>query len=310
MISTFMQVQARGWLESRAITIRSHVIFSSLDPAYSWPPYPLMQTQAHDNHIRISEVHYIPFFYRPLFHEDREFVIDSLMTTGTATVGQSSEICSCSQSIMKKIDLIGVTGAGKSTTAQLLMTEINRHSEQSGLSVKCLIISADKWSKQNRNPRTEILQELIEFENVVAQVKVVIFDICNDRGITKNTFGYDFEDYDHATFAPNLDCSDLIGYECACLLSVLNRQPSTSSSPYWLTKYSGGVKKAIEIHNIKASGVFKFLNLKRENGPFEEIEDETHIRSIISERGISYRERHPISELTSEISRFVAANFN
>ena len=85
-----------------------------------------------------------------------------------------------------RINLIGVTGSGKSTCAKKIKTLV----EQKGGSV--LVVSADKWSKQNfkgKDLQNKILNEIRQFDKAKTNLKVIVMDLCNENGVSKNNFG-------------------------------------------------------------------------------------------------------------------------
>lgn len=201
-----------------------------------------------------------------------------------------------------RIDMIGCTGAGKTTATEILSNEIIKRGG------KVLVVSADKWSKLGRKPAAEIPKEIRAFESVQSLLKVVIVDICNDRGVTRSVFGQDFGSWKQVTFKVNLDESDLIGYESFCLTNVLARGPFSPSTKYWLTKQGVGVEKVIEIHNSKINGVFGALRLKRTHLGFNPRLSENEILYLIEADAERYAMSHTLEML--EMSALEILNSN
>lgn len=157
-----------------------------------------------------------------------------------------------------RINLIGITGSGKSTCAE----KIKNYVEQRGGIV--LIVSADKWSKQGfkgKETQSKILNEIRQFDKVKNNLKIVIMDMCNESGITTKSFGYDFSQYKDIVFYPNLNKEKFDQYEAWCLSNVLARPLHTPTTNYWLNPVSAGVQTCIKVHNMKASGVSRLAGV-------------------------------------------------
>jgi energy-coupling factor transporter ATP-binding protein EcfA2 len=151
-----------------------------------------------------------------------------------------------------QVNLIGITGAGKSTFAQKLSELI----EQKG--GKTLIISADKHSKQGKKGRaisSAIENEMRAFGKLKSKLKIVIVDLCNENGPSPNCFGLDFSSYEKFDVYPNMNVQKFDEYEAWCLRNVLSRPLHTNDSLYWLNPVSAGVNTCIKVHRLKSDGV-------------------------------------------------------
>ena len=172
-------------------------------------------------------------------------------------------------------------------------------------------MSADKWSKLGKKPAVEIPKEIKAFENVRSSLKVVIVDICNERGINGTVFGHDFGSWKQVTFKANLDEADVFGYECFCLHNVLFRGPSSSSTNFWLTPVSVGFAKVLEIHNAKILGVLRVLGLTRTNYAqtnFVPSFGVEKILEIITPEAEKYRATHTIEMLEASALEILDSN--
>lgn len=157
-----------------------------------------------------------------------------------------------------KINMIGITGAGKSTFSKRISEMIQ---EKEG---KCIVLSADKWSKRGKKGRDLtncIRNEMKEFDRVPSKLKVVVVDICNENGPQQNCFEIDFSNYEEYDFKPNMIPEKFNQYEAWCLRNVLSRGNSTENTLYWLNPVSAGVNTCVKVHKSKASGVRRFCNI-------------------------------------------------
>lgn len=201
-----------------------------------------------------------------------------------------------------RINLIGITGSGKTTTAE----KIKKIIENKGGEV--LIVSADKWSKQNfkgDNLKNKIFTEIKQFDMINSNFKVIIMDLCNENGIMKNNFGYDFDNYTDLIFYPNLISNKFDEYECWCLENVLSRPVHTLQSNYWLNPIGTGVQTCIKVHNIKATAISKLLNIKRMN-TFNQNLTLEQILNKIKTKSNNYKNK--LANLDLEITNFIEKN--
>lgn len=203
-----------------------------------------------------------------------------------------------------RINLVGITGSGKSTTAEKIKNLII----QKGGTV--LIVSVDKWSKQNfkgKDLQNKILNEIKQFESFKSNLKVIVVDLCNENGIVKNSFGFNFNSYTDITFYPNLDSNKFDQYESWCLMNVLSRPLHNSTSNYWLNPVSAGVETCIKVHNLKAKGVANLLgHLNTCN--FNEKLSKNDITNLIKTKANQYSEYLKTRNLDKEIENLILTN--
>jgi ABC-type oligopeptide transport system ATPase subunit len=175
-----------------------------------------------------------------------------------------------------RINLIGITGSGKSTVAQKISDFV---SQKGG---KCLIVSSDKRKKKGRTGKEQanlINKEIRGLNNTYnCNLKVVVVDICNESGATPICFGYDLSAYTTFDFFPNLEKAMFDDYECWCLNNVLSRSMHSEQTNYWLNPESAGVQTCIKVHNAKASKFKQYLKLGTskmfsEYGSMQQIKD-------------------------------------
>lgn len=189
------------------------------------------------------------------------------------TVKKTDEIAELSSSMQNvnlnssnnkqiKINMIGITGSGKSTASEIIYRKVL---ERGGA---CLIVSADKWSKIGKKPGNMISNELKKFKNVRNSLKVIVMDLCNENGADSNAFGYDFSDYVNIDFYPNFNRDMFVDYEYWCLTNVLNREIHTPESNYWLNVVSAGLNTVLMVHAKKRDGIKRLLNIRTQSSNF------------------------------------------
>jgi ABC-type oligopeptide transport system ATPase subunit len=208
-----------------------------------------------------------------------------------------------------RINLIGITGSGKTTCSE----KITKVIETMGGTV--LVVSADKWSKQNfkgKDLHVKIQNEIKQFDIKPNKLKVIIMDLCNENGIDKHTFGFNFNNYIDINFYPNLDAKnvDLVKfdeYECWCLNNVLSRPQHNLNSNYWLNPVSAGVEICIKVHNAKANGISKLLGITKTNN-FNQKLNKIDIFSQIKSKSNKYSEYLKTIDLDLEINNLVIKN--
>jgi len=170
----------------------------------------------------------------------------------------SSNILNSTSNNKILINMIGITGSGKSTSSSI----INDLIISKGGS--CLIVSADKWSKKGykgKQLQNAINKEIRDFDNTQSTLKVIIVDICNENGPSSNCFGFNTSSYTSLNFYPNLDKNKFHEYQCWCLRNVLSRPESSPSTLFWLNPVSAGVSTCIKVHNMKSIGLKKLLGI-------------------------------------------------
>ncbi len=178
---------------------------------------------------------------------------------------------------MIRINMIGVTGAGKSTFSKRISEMVT---EKNGV---CLIINADKWSKRGKKGREltqSIKGEMKEFEKKASKLKVVIVDICNEKGPQQNCFEIDFSDYETYDFMPNMIKDKFNLYEYWCLRNVLQRPNFTEDTLYWLNPVSAGANICIKVHKAKAQELRKYLNI---TAPYVNLHENWSIETALNE---------------------------
>lgn len=209
-----------------------------------------------------------------------------------------------------RINLIGITGSGKTTTSEKIIKLIENKGG------KVLVVSADKWSKQNykgHQLQNQILNEIEEFDSKPYKLKVIVMDLCNENGVDKYSFGFNFNNYQDINFYPNLvvDKFNKIDkfdeYECWCLNNVLSRPLHNSDTNYWLNPVSAGVETCIKVHNSKALGVAKLLGVKKTNNFNQKLNKETILNQIKS-RSNNYKKILNGQNLDLQINKLIDDN--
>jgi hypothetical protein len=156
------------------------------------------------------------------------------------------------------INMIGITGAGKSTVSKKIYDLVT------GSGGSCLIVSADKWSKKGtkgKQLQTSINKEIRDLDSSDSEYKVLVVDICNENGPSSNCFGFDTSSYSTFNFYPNLDKTKFDDYQSWCLRNVLARPAHTATSLYWLNPETAGVATCVKVHNMKTAGLKKLLGV-------------------------------------------------
>ena len=159
------------------------------------------------------------------------------------------------------INMIGITGAGKSTSSKKIYDLIT------GNHGACLIVSADKWSKRGKRGKQlqrVINAEITAFDRTPAEYKVIIIDICNENGPSSNCFGFNTSGYTTFNFYPNLDKTQFSLYEYWCLRNVLMRPNCTEADNYWLNPESAGVGTCIKVHTIKSTALKRLFGISND----------------------------------------------
>ena len=215
-----------------------------------------------------------------------------------------SEIDLCCEQKRYRINLIGITGSGKTTTSEKIIKLIENKGG------KVLIVSADKWSKQNykgNQLQNQIQNEIKEFDSKPYKLKVIVMDLCNENGIDKYSFGFNFHNYIDINFYPNLVPDKFDEYECWCLNNVLSRPLHNLGTNYWLNPVSAGVEICIKVHNSKASGVANLLGIKKTNN-FNQKLNKKLILDQIKSKSDNYKKILNGKNLDVEINKFIDDN--
>ena len=139
-------------------------------------------------------------------------------------------------------------------------------------------------------------------------LKVIIFDLCNDRGIKKSMFGYDFTQYESYSIYPNMnphDFSLFTDYEHWCLSNVLDRPGSSPDTNFLLSPVTSGLNICIRVHNEKTRGILRQicnLNIRED---FDEKLSMDQIRSKILEGALRYSEYLKTLPVDEQVIKFV-----
>ena len=211
---------------------------------------------------------------------------------------------SISSSNLLRINLIGITGSGKTTTSEKIVKLIE---DKGG---KVLVVSADKWSKLNykgHQLQNQIFNEITEFDSKSYKLKVIVMDLCNQNGVDKYSFGFNFHNYLDINFYPNLVHDKFDEYECWCLNNVLSRPLHNNNTNYWLNPVSAGVETCIKVHNTKASGVAKLLGIKKTNN-FNQKTNKPTIINQIKSKSDNYKKIINSKNLDLELIKFINDN--
>lgn len=203
-----------------------------------------------------------------------------------------------------RINLIGITGSGKTTTSEKIVKSIENKGG------KVLVVSTDKWSKQNykgHQLQNQILNEIKEFDSKPYKLKVIVIDLCNENGVDKYSFGFNFNNYIDINFYPNLISNKFDEYECWCLNNVLSRPLHNENTNYWLNLVSAGIETCIKVHNAKANGVAKLLGIKKTNN-LNQKSNKATINNLIKSKSDNYKKLLNNKNLDLEINEFISEN--
>jgi len=200
------------------------------------------------------------------------------------------------------VNMIGCTGAGKSTTASMIKAKIQANG---GV---CHIVSSDYYDKKNikgSEKDRRIREDIGKFESIHNNFKVLVIDLCNDKGPQKKIFGCDLSKYQTFDFYPNLDKSNFGDYECWCLLNVISRQIHTDTTSYWLNPVSAGLNVCIKVHNMKASGIKRISKISQSCKNFSESLSRENLLLQIEDSAKRYAEYLATKSLDTEIDSLI-----
>ncbi|ATZ81061.1 putative P-loop ATPase/GTPase domain-containing protein [Bodo saltans virus] len=203
---------------------------------------------------------------------------------------------------MYRINMIGLTGSGKSTSSEKIKQYIE---EKNG---KCLIVNSDYYSKRGQSGRAQanlIQKSIIDFERQPGNFKVIVIDICNESGPSPKCFNHDFIGYKTVNFMPNLDAKQYDNYEAWCLRNVIMRPNHTNECNYWLNPVSAGINVCIKVHNGKNQKLRQFLKIQGMFIPYSETMTLEQIQSNIKIRADTYEKFLLTCSLDTEIKNFV-----
>ena len=156
-----------------------------------------------------------------------------------------------------RINMCGITGSGKTTATEKMEKILLNNNYQ------VLIVNVDKLSKQGlkgKQLQNKIFNDIKNFDKTKNNKKVIIMDICNENGISANSFGWNFSEYIDLIYYPNFDKNNFDEYQAWCLKNVISRPLYTNDSNYWLNPVSAGLQTCLKVHALKASGVANLTN--------------------------------------------------
>jgi hypothetical protein len=158
------------------------------------------------------------------------------------------------------IAMEGITGSGKSTSSEMLAQKF------SDRGIPTCIVSADEFSKVGKNPRDEVPRKIRNFlaANSGVMVRAFIVDLCNEMGFKTKIFDFDVSHCRILKYTPNFNPNDVTGYEMWAFTNVMDRDPSSKSTNYWLTSHTPqGRELVVKVHNQKME---KFRQTKKIKG--------------------------------------------
>ena len=201
-----------------------------------------------------------------------------------------------------RINLIGTTGSGKSTFAKRLAESVEAKGG------KCLIVSADKWSKKGKKGKEVsncIKNEFKNFYRVDSKLKVVIIDLCNENGPQDRCFDIDFTGFETHDMFPNMNRQQFNDYECWCLRNVLSRPAHTENTLYWLNPVTAGVSTCIKVHKGKTQSLRRYCNITSPQVHIEENWTLEQTLGAINESADRYAQYLNGSSVEAEVSSFM-----
>jgi hypothetical protein len=204
-----------------------------------------------------------------------------------------------------RINLIGITGSGKSTCAEKFKNEITKNG-----GMVC-IVNADKWSKQGykgKDLANKIKQEIMTFDKLNFNgKKVIIMDLCNENGVSKAAFQFNFNEYKDLSYYPNLNKNMFKEYEAWCLNNVISRKAHTRDCNYWLNPVSAGLDICIKVHNDKANKLKQLIHTVSDNN-FNLTDNDQTIHQKIDNNVKKYNEYLATINIDDDINKFLADN--
>jgi hypothetical protein len=220
-----------------------------------------------------------------------------------ASMVAASAISSSEKNV--RINLVGITGSGKSTVAQIMHDTVVANGKHA------LIVSADNYSKKGVNGRDvagRVYQDIAKF-NALKGDKVIIVDVCNENGVQPKCFNYDLSSYTSYNYTPNFDPTNSTykfnDYECWCLNNVLNRPMHNANTNYWLNPVSAGVKTCIKVHNMKANGIKGTLKVAAGTSKFNENMTMDQIKAVIKDGVERYKKVLETKNLDVDVVQFL-----
>ena len=201
-----------------------------------------------------------------------------------------------------RINLIGITGSGKTTSAEKISAIITANGG------KVCIASADKYSKLGHKGKAlsnSVKGDIQKLDRMNFDGnKVIIMDLCNENGIAKNAFGFDFTEYQELTFYPNMNKQMFKEYEAWCLSNVLSRPMHDRNSNYWLNPVGAGLSTCIKVHNLKANKIKNMVG-GNSNNNFKETDSENAIHLKIDALADTYKTHLATKSLDTDVNDFL-----
>lgn len=181
------------------------------------------------------------------------------ITDNTINLSNQTVLTNSTNSTKFRINMCGITGSGKTTSTEKIENILKNND------CDVLIVSSDTLSKKGikgKEMQKTILNNIRNFDKKTngKNKKVIIMDLCNENGITNDSFGWDFSEYNNLTFFPNFDNKQFDNYQAWCLNNVINRPIHTNNCNYWLNPISAGLDTCIKVHNMKARGIANLTN--------------------------------------------------
>jgi hypothetical protein len=212
--------------------------------------------------------------------------------TATSGAGLSSAMANLSMASASsgtnkfRINLHGVTGAGKSTTAAMMKELIENNNGNA------IIVSADKYSKngmKGKNLAKTINKDIVKFnESTKDGIKVIIMDLCNESGSSKSAFNFNFNEYTDFDFYPQLNKDMIDEYEAWCLKNVISRPACTRECTYWLNPVEAKLNVCISVHKGKNEKFRMFIGARPTNNNFNEDDSRAVIDEKVNEKAGIY----------------------
>jgi len=204
-----------------------------------------------------------------------------------------------------RINLVGVTGSGKTTCTE----KMNQIITANGGFV--CIISADKWSKQGfkgKDIANKVKNEIMTFDRLRHNgLKVVIMDLCNESGVAKKSFNFNFSEYKDLVYYPNMNKDMFKDYEAWCLNNVISRPIHDRNSNYLLNPVSAGLNICIKVHNGKAGKIKQMIGGKSNNN-FNENDTLDTLHKKIDESVDRYKQYLATQNFEENINKFLTDN--